>query len=358
MFPTVEPKVQNDIDRRSLRSIYVISLIVIGFEMLAFIVFLSTRITRFDHNAFVSLISVCYCITLCAFTAFFSKKMLREKDLPHRRFFLFKILFFVAFTVWAIFVDYRHFKMGDQLMTFYTVNLLMACFIIFRPWIGAILVGGSFIGLYIPLYLYNGAAGIEPLNLILFAFASIASNAIRCQVQISVSSKTIRLKENNEALETASRRDGLTGLQNRLALEADAEKADGRKMTAYMIDINYFKEINDQYGHAAGDAILRRVSETLKHLFPDAHYYRYGGDEFLVLTYKPAEDNYGSDSFDFEEEKYGVRVILSIGNAQGSPANYQELFDLISSADKALYVTKQRTHSVEYGGHERRKRVG
>ena len=355
MAPSLDPKIQNDIDRRSLRSIYVVSLIVIGFECLTLILFLSSRIGHFDHNAFVSLISVCYCIALCAFGAFLSRRMLQKKVLPHSRFFLFKILFFIAFTVWAIFVDYRHFKAGDQILTFYTVNLVMVCFVIFRPWIGAVLVGGSFLGLYIPLYIFNGAAGIEPLNLFVLALASIASNAIRCHVQISVSSKAIRLMENNDALETASRRDGLTGLQNRLALEADAAAADGRKTTAYMIDINYFKEINDKYGHIAGDTILREVSETLKHLFPGAHYYRYGGDEFLVLTHKPAEDNYGSDTFDFKQEQYGVRVFLSIGNAQGSPANYHELFDLISRADKALYVTKQRTHSVEFGGHDRRK---
>ena len=357
MFPSIEPKIQNDIDRRSLRSIHIISLIVIGFESLILILFLSSRINHFDHNAFVSLISVCYCIALCAFGAFLSKRMLQKKELSHSRFFLFKILFYIAFTVWAIFVDYRHFKMGDQMLTFYTVNLVMVCFVIFRPWIGAVLVGSSFIGLYVFLYIHNGAIGMEPLNLIVFALASIASNAIRCHVEINVSAKTVRLMENNDALETASRRDGLTGLQNRLALEADAARADGRKITAYMIDINYFKEINDQHGHVAGDAILRKTSETIKHLFPDAHYYRYGGDEFLVLTHKPAEDNYGSDTFDFKQEEYGVRVFLSIGNAQGSPANYQELFDLISCADKALYVTKKRTHSAEFGGHDRRKRA-
>ena len=357
MAPSVDSRIQQDIDRRSLHSIYVISLIASGFELLTMILFLSSRITSLDHNALVSLISVGYCIALCVFAAFLSRRMLRKKEIPHIRFFLFKILFFTAFTVWAIFVDYRHFKAGDQMMTFYTVNLMMICFIVFRPWIGVLLVGGSFIGLYIPLYLYNGAGGVEPLNLFVFALVSIASNAIRCHVQINVSSKTIRLMENNDALESASRRDSLTGLQNRLALEADAEKMDGRKTTAYMIDINYFKEINDRYGHVAGDTILRDVSGALKQLFPGAHYYRYGGDEFLVLTHKQPENNYGSDTFDFKQEEYGIRVFLSIGNAQGCPSSYQELFDLISKADKALYITKQRTHSEKFGGHDRRKHM-
>ena len=218
-----------------------------------------------------------------------------------------------------------------------------------------ILVSGSFAGLYAALYSVDKAAGIQPENFIVLALISMACNAVRCHAQIKAATQTIRLNETISELKSASRRDGLTGLLNRLALEDDASTADGRQMTAYMIDINYFKEFNDQYGHAAGDTILREVSGKLKQLYPGAHYYRYGGDEFLVLTYKAPEENYGSDTYDFRQEKYGVTVDLSIGNAQGSPSNYQEVFDLISKADKALYITKQRTHSAEYGGHDRRK---
>ena len=70
------------------------------------------------------------------------------------------------------------------------------------------------------------------------------------------------------------------------------------------------------------------------------------------------EENYGSDTYDFTVPKYKAKILLSIGNAQGCPASYDELFALISEADKALYITKQRTHSVEFGGHERRKSRG
>ena len=281
--------------------------------------------------------------------------MLQSRKLSHNWFFTFKILFFILFTAWAVFIDYRHYKHGDQMITFFAVNLTMSCFVIFRPWIGTVLVSGSFAGLYAALYSVDKAAGIQPENFIVLALISMACNAVRCHAQIKAATQTIRLNETISELKSASRRDGLTGLLNRLALEDDASTADGRKMTAYMIDINYFKEFNDQYGHAAGDTILREVSGTLKHLYPGAHYYRYGGDEFLVLTYKAPEENYGSDTYDFRQEKYGVTVDLSIGNAQGSPSNYQEVFDLISKADKALYITKQRTHSAEYSGHDRRK---
>lgn len=355
MNPSIDANIQKEIDGQSLRSIRVVSLFAFLFEVALIILFLISNINGLDHDNMISLISVCYCIFLCAAAYYLSNKMLQSKDFPHGRFFIFKISFFILFIVWAVFVDYRHYRHGDQILTFFTVNLIMVCFVTFRPWIGTVLVGSSFAGLYAAMYSVDKAAGIEPLNLLVFALVSIACNTVRCYGQINVSSKTIRLNETIVALQAASRRDGLTGLLNRLALEDDASKTDGRHMTAYMIDINYFKEINDRYGHAAGDAILREVSETLKHLYPGAHYYRYGGDEFLIMTYRQPEENYGADTFDFRQEKYDITVNLSIGNAQGSPANYQELFDLIAKADKALYVTKQRTHSAEYGGHDRRK---
>lgn len=356
MNPSVVPKVMQDMDRRCLRSIRIISMIVFVLEMGSFVSFLITHIGKIDHSAVVSLVSVGYCIVFCAVAFFFASKMLQSPRLPHSSFFIFRFFFFTAFTVWAIFADYRHYIVGEQMLTFYAVNLVMICFVLFRPWVGILLICGAFAGLYLPMYLYDGAAGIQPLNFIVLALASVASNAIRYHVQISVSSKTIRLQENNAALENASRRDGLTGLLNRLALEEDAKKMDGRCMTIYMIDINYFKEFNDRYGHAAGDAILRQVSSALTRLYPCGHYYRYGGDEFLVITYRPPEENYGSDTYNIKQEQYDAKVLLSIGNARGKPASYQELFDLISIADKALYVTKQRTHSAEFGGHDRRQR--
>lgn len=355
MNPSIDKEILKEIDGNSFRSIRIISLSVFLFEVVTIIMFFISNINGLDHDKMVSLISVCYCIILCATAYYLSNRMLQNKNLTHNRFFIFKILFFILFTVWAIFIDYRHYRHGDQMLTFFAVNLAMSCFVIFEPWLGTILVGGSFAGLYAALYSVDKATGIQPQNFIVLALISMACNAVRCHGQINVATQTIRLNETIAELKSASRRDGLTGLLNRLALEDDASTTDGRPMTAYMIDINYFKEFNDQYGHAAGDTILREVSETLKRLYPGANYYRYGGDEFLVLTYKAPEENYGSDTYEFTQEKYGVTVDLSIGNAQGSPSSYQELFDLISKADKALYITKQRTHSAEYGGHDRRR---
>ena len=356
LVPSVGSGISGEIDRKSMRNIYKISIIILVFETLSFIVFLSTSVKSFGHEEIISTVSVCYCILLCGLAVFLSRKMLQQNnELTRKQCIAFKVFFYIAFSLWAMFADYRHYKISEQMLTFYSVNLIMACFIVFKPWIGLILSGGSFLTLFLVLYFFDRAAGIQPLNYIVLAFATIACNAVHYHSHIRACKREQSLTQSNKALEEASRSDGLTGLHNRLALEEDAALADGRHTTIFMIDINYFKEINDQYGHVVGDQLLKETSAILKHLFPGAHYYRYGGDEFLVLTHKPAQDNYGATTYDFTHEGSGAKVSLSIGSAQGDPAGYDELFELISLADKALYVVKACTHSVEYGGHERRR---
>ena len=357
MVPLVDPGISGEIDRKSMRNIYIMSVFVLAFESLVFIAFLSTKMRSFGREEFISTVCVIYCLLLCGLAVFFSKKMFRDRNVSRKKCMAFKIFFFIAFSLWAVFSDYRHYIVGEQMLTYWTVNLVMACFIIFKPWIGMILFGGGYLVMYLSLFFFDRAAGVQPLNFTVFALVTIACNAVHYHSHIHACEKERSLTESNRALAKASHRDGLTGLQNRLALEEDAAAADGRHTTAFMIDINYFKEINDRYGHTVGDRLLRKTSDLLKNLFPDAHYYRYGGDEFLVLTHRPAEDNYGATTYGFTHEDSGAKVTLSIGSAQGNPEGYDELFELISLADKALYVVKRRTHSVEHGGHERRNRT-
>ena len=345
MNPAVSPDVFRDIDRRSLKSIFTISIVVLLIEMLTLLLFFFSHAGQLDRNAAISLSTVGYSIFLCAFAAMIASRLLKDNTLPHLPFLFFKIIFFAAFCACAVYVDFRHYTAGEQMLTFYGVCLVMICFVTFKPWVGTILIISAYTALYLVLYFHDHAAGVQPLNYMAFALASVACNAILFHSQIQVSVNALKLEDNNRQLENASRRDGLTGLLNRLALETDASKMTGRPLTAYMIDINYFKEINDRYGHIVGDSILKEISDVLKDLYPDANYYRYGGDEFLVLTHKPGEYNYGSYTYDYIQRKNNVKVSLSIGSAQSTPDSYQELFELISIADRALYEAKQRTHS-------------
>ena len=98
------------------------------------------------------------------------------------------------------------------------------------------------------------------------------------------------VRRQNRELEVLANNDGLTGCLNRRALFAELDKrwqrvaATGQTLSCIMVDIDFFKSINDGYGHAMGDRVLQMVSNVLRsNLGADQIVGRYGGEEFALL---------------------------------------------------------------------------
>ncbi|MDR1209858.1 MAG: GGDEF domain-containing protein [Clostridiales bacterium] len=94
------------------------------------------------------------------------------------------------------------------------------------------------------------------------------------------------LSQRVAGLETASLSDPLTGARNRRCLSDRINRAigEGEAFTLAMIDIDYFKRINDGFGHAWGDKVLIRIAEVMAEaLAPEDVFGRYGGEEFLII---------------------------------------------------------------------------
>lgn len=158
-----------------------------------------------------------------------------------------------------------------------------------------------------------------------------------------------RLKRYFERLATV---DGLTGLRNRRWLDdafpRQLERAVrlGQPVTALMIDIDYFKRLNDQYGHLVGDAVLGHVAELLTNgLRPQDLLARYGGEEFAVLL--PGLDAKGGvvvaerlrKTISETSGPDGIPpTTVSIGVASHRPN--EEMTSLLVRADGALYRAK------------------
>jgi diguanylate cyclase (GGDEF)-like protein len=150
--------------------------------------------------------------------------------------------------------------------------------------------------------------------------------------------------------------DGLTSLLNRRAFCRDAEKKCdellryGGKAFLMMLDIDFFKKVNDTYGHLAGDEVLRSVSGTLLQRFRKTDMVcRYGGEEFCVLmlslTREKAaeiaeECRWQVEHLPIEFEDKTIRVTVSIGIAEFPAPPEQTLTALIARADAALYKAK------------------
>ena len=94
---------------------------------------------------------------------------------------------------------------------------------------------------------------------------------------------TILDAESYDMLRKISLYDELSGLKNRYSLLRDFEKLQGEDICLAIMDIDDFKRFNDTHGHVAGDKVIQLTGATLRRFF-DGQSYRYGGDEFIVMT--------------------------------------------------------------------------
>lgn len=157
--------------------------------------------------------------------------------------------------------------------------------------------------------------------------------------------------DHSQILRNLALLDPLTGLYNRrfaeqrLAGEVSRSERKGHPLTVMTIDLNDFKHINDTYGHAAGDEVLRKFALLLNKVIRGSDLaVRLGGDEFLVVlpecTLEQVQTvlgRLGSIEIDWENQK--IPVTFSAGWKQYAKGDRPE--ELLARADKALYARKR-----------------
>ena len=160
--------------------------------------------------------------------------------------------------------------------------------------------------------------------------------------------------------------DGLTGVGNRKYFDemvrhfAELSNRSGLPFSFVMVDLDYFKKINDQHGHPTGDEVLRRLGEVLMGEKRDVDYvFRYGGEEFAFLLSGVTAENsivfvervrakFNEIIFRQEDHPFSVTFSAGIATYEGDTEK------LIFSADQALYEAKRtgRNRSVVFDGNK------
>jgi diguanylate cyclase (GGDEF)-like protein/PAS domain S-box-containing protein len=175
------------------------------------------------------------------------------------------------------------------------------------------------------------------------------------QRAIAIRDVSVR-KQAEEHIRFLAHHDALTGLPNRVSfgkrLNETIERArgDGRSCSVLCLDLDKFKEVNDLYGHAAGDALLRRVGLILQREVAEIGYpARLSGDEFAVVlnatesleaANRVAQRLLQAFALDVAESPEDAMISASIGIAS-FPGDAESAEQLMSAADMALYRVKQ-----------------
>lgn len=178
--------------------------------------------------------------------------------------------------------------------------------------------------------------------------------------RIIASSMEKRVKSLEQFIEinvqiTDLERDALTGFKNRKAYYKDIDFIERDKeisvkpVGVVFADVNGLKQVNDNLGHEAGDELIASVAKIINDIFPEARKYRFGGDEFVILSFdknKAAFDEKLNRLSKMWKDKYSA----SIGSVwQEQAKNFDKI---IAAADEMMYMDKSRYYEKHI--HDRR----
>lgn len=172
----------------------------------------------------------------------------------------------------------------------------------------------------------------------------------------------IRFKVALDKLKELAMKDSLTGIYNHALLielfEKDLAKQERNSdnIAFVMIDIDFFKRVNDAYGHAAGDHVLKELSNILK----DSIRYgdivgRYGGEEFsIILEASNKQDTFNLcdrirqkvEDYNFIFENETIKITISMGICFKEPKDITPGKEIIKKADEALYKAKNNGRNI------------
>lgn len=201
----------------------------------------------------------------------------------------------------------------------------------------------------------------EPIGAVLFASRKnhFFSKSIKKMlevivVQAAVSIKNARMVGDLERLATT---DGLTGLMNHrtfqetLSSEVERARRHPAPISLLLVDIDYFKNFNDEYGHPLGDFVLREVGQVLVRTVRKVDVVaRYGGEEFAIILVNTSTEGAlqmarrivrAVNQSRFQYQGLSLKIAVSVGSAT-FPVHAHARNKLIEFADRALYEAKRK----------------
>ncbi|WP_395014158.1 GGDEF domain-containing protein [Robinsoniella peoriensis] len=295
-----------------------------------------------------------------------------KKQSPNHRFYFRINYFYMGFLcLWSTAVTLNDQLGGNGLTVFTYVMLTVAVLTLTKPWHNILIMGGNFLLLNYLLPYFPDPHGADQtfnnlMNSLFTTALAIAistifyRNRVRKEYdQIIINEQYNQINDINTQLHQEVLTDKLTGLYNRRYLDDIVKNIFRKNQEAHhcaacmMIDIDFFKQYNDTYGHQAGDNCLAAVSQLFARNIQDedACLIRYGGEEFLIFLFGDSsrDANVKAEVIRSAAEQgmYHTPVVpkrpmtISIGLYQETPMKETDMERFIFRADQALYEAKK-----------------
>lgn len=171
-----------------------------------------------------------------------------------------------------------------------------------------------------------------------------------------VRERTAELVSKNKELALASATDSLTGIKNRMKLDETLEyelnmaNRYNNDLSMILIDLDFFKEVNDVYGHLAGDDVLRRFAKVIsEHVRDTDTVGRWGGEEFLIICPSTNREKAMMIAEKLREviasEKFPIIGSITASFGVTTHINGDNLNTIVKRADNALYLAKNKRNN-------------
>lgn len=271
----------------------------------------------------------------------------------------------VVLIVWAAGMNAYDQRVSDNLNVYGAAAIGVAALVYMRPVAAAsgFLISEILLLLLMPVFQPGGMTEHygSYVNSLVLMFTALFISIYRYetvrgdfQKQELIASQNKEIMQKSEALDYLANHDTLTGLWNRRFLEICLEgwvcQEDAGTFAVMMIDVDYFKQYNDTYGHQQGDECLQRISSAIRLVAGKATVFRYGGEEFLCMIPKAEEGEIrrlGKEVCQCVERLAipaadpGRNVTVSAGWASGEMKSRESFEWLLEQADLALYRAKE-----------------
>ena len=264
--------------------------------------------------------------------------------------FIWKIAYTGICVSFGIYVSYLDYVKGEQIMSFLTMILFVACLLVWRPIISMTLLTACFGIFYYICHRDSPATVATNVNMFTMWVA---------MMMISVGNYRQRVSEavKDKGLEDISNHDELTGVANMHHFRKEAVKMlkaageEGRQLTFIYFDMVNFKTYNERYGFAGGNVFLIKMAEAIKECFPGGEVARLADDRFIVL----ADVDRPEKKIELLQERiYAnqgdvyLRLKAGIYKTDGRSGDSGEIEDISIMCDRARFAVKSIKDKSEH----------